>query len=111
MHSAPCGTEGMPQPALMSLRPLILPPHFDPLAQRFLWAPPRASPDGFAAQRKQETPRASLAIGLQRQIACWLDNVTHETQRIFKQLAFFTSTLPVPNKPRRPIPQHNGPSW
>jgi hypothetical protein len=55
-----CRTFG---PALMSVRPLILQSHFDPLAQRFLWTPPLPSPYGFAAQLKQEIPIASLAIG------------------------------------------------
>src|SRR5438128_7361876 len=31
-------------PALLSLRPLLLQPHFDPSAPRFLWAPPLTSP-------------------------------------------------------------------
>ena len=31
-------------PALMSLRPLLLQPPFDPAAPRFLWAPPLTSP-------------------------------------------------------------------
>jgi hypothetical protein len=97
-------------PALMSLRPLILQPHFDPLAQRFLWPPSLASPSGFAAQLKQETPLASLAIGQQRQIAGVLDAVTQETHRIFTQLAVCASTVHVPQKTRRPIQQYHGPS-
>ena len=94
----------------MSLRPLILQPHFDAFAERLLGPPPLASPSGFAAQRKQETPLASLAIGQQRQSACVLDDVTQETHRIFTQLAVFASTVPVPNKTRRPIHQYHGPA-
>jgi len=90
-------------PALMPLRPLILQPHFDPLSQGFLWAPPLTSPESFATQLKQETPIAPLAIGQQRQIACVLDDLAQETHRIFKQLAVFPSTVHVPQKTCRPI--------
>ncbi len=97
-------------PALLSLRPLILQPHFDSLSQCFLGAPSLASSEGFATQLKQETPIAPLAIGQQRQITRLLDDVTQKAHGIFNQLAVFPSTLHVPKKTCRPIHQHNRPS-
>jgi hypothetical protein len=96
--------------ALMPLRPFVLEPHFDAFGQHLFGPPPLARPQGFAAQLKQETPIPPLPIGQERHIARLLDDLAQETQRVFKQLAVFASTLHVPQKAGRPIHQHNRPA-
>ena len=96
--------------AFMPLRPFMLEPHFHAFAEGLLWPPPLASPYGFAAQLKQETPIAPFTIGQERQIACVLDDITQQMHGLLKELAILASTAHLPQKTAGPVHQHQSPS-
>ena len=96
--------------ALMPLCPFILEPHFDAFGEGLLWPPPFARPQGFTTQLKQETPIPPLPIRQERQIARLLEDLAQEAHSFLKHLAFFPSTVHVPQKTGRPIHQHHRPS-
>jgi hypothetical protein len=97
-------------PALMPVCAFVLEPHWDACGPRRLGASSLAVAQGLTTQLTQETPLPPLPIGPQRQITCWLHDVTHETPRVCKQRAIFASTVQLPQQTCRPIHPHHRPS-
>jgi hypothetical protein len=62
----------------------MLQPYFDAFASRLLRPSPLACPQGFAPQRKQETPVPPLPIRQERHIARLLDDLAQETHGVLK---------------------------
>jgi len=70
--------------ALMPLRPFILEPDFDALAQGLFRSSSLAIPEHVATDLKQQTAIAPFTIRQQGQITGLLDDIAQELHRLFE---------------------------